>query len=359
MPIYHNAGRGWQLVQRWAYASEDELERFLLDNPDFIAGERDDVWTVWARQIGARSDNQLDLLGLGSDGSITIVECKLGSNREERREVIAQVLEYASALWEMDLSRFREIFKKQHPLGRDPFDLLVEMAPPAAASAEEWEVAEAMKIAELNLQHGRLRLVVAVDTISERLRRIVDYVNSRGQGGLKIIAVAVPRYGDAASGVVAPEVYGDRAPAPSSRSAAQVYPSTEDALGQADPEMTAVVRQLHIFLAGDEAGTGRLTARTGKQSIGYDARTRAGSTVTLFRLWLRSGKKSDPPASFFDVFPDALAIAGISAPALLGSAERLGFEVSGNGLRLRPEDLTRMPDLLRVLDEEVLSRVDG
>jgi len=87
MPIYHNTGTGWHRVERWSYASEDELERFLLDNPGFIVGERDDAWTVWARQIGARSDNQLDLLGLGSDGSITIVECKLGSDRAEMHVV--------------------------------------------------------------------------------------------------------------------------------------------------------------------------------------------------------------------------------------------------------------------------------
>lgn len=49
MPIYHNTGTGWHRVERWSYSSEDELERFLLDNPGFIVGERDDVWTVWAR----------------------------------------------------------------------------------------------------------------------------------------------------------------------------------------------------------------------------------------------------------------------------------------------------------------------
>ena len=235
------------------YASEAELESFIIENPDFIAGERSDVWTVWARQIAARSDNQLDLLGVGSDGSITIVECKLGSNREERREVIAQVLEYASGLWQMDLDRFRQIFQRQHSSHRDPFDLLSEIAP-ADAKAAEWDIDQVKKIATLNLQHGRLRLVVAVDDISERLRRIVDYVNSRGEGELKIIAIAIPRYGDMSSGVVAPEVYGASAPAPSSRSAAEVLPSIEEVLYQADSEMLPVIRQLHAFLTADDAG---------------------------------------------------------------------------------------------------------
>src|SRR5213083_2583021 len=110
VPIFHNTGQGWHSIGRWPYDSEDELERFSLENPHLIAGERADVWTVWARQVVSRSDNSLDLIGLGSDGSITIVECKLGTNREERREVVAQVLEYASGLWEMPLDRLREVF---------------------------------------------------------------------------------------------------------------------------------------------------------------------------------------------------------------------------------------------------------
>lgn len=358
MLIYHNTGAGWHRVDRWSYASEDELERFLLDNPGFIGGERDDVWTVWARQIGARSDNQLDLLGLGSDGSITIVECKLGSNREERREVVAQVLEYASALWKMDVGHFREIFKKRHAGSRDPFELLDEQAPTEAREAE-WNVEQALRIAALNLQHGRFRLVVAVDEVSERLRQIVDYVNSRGQGELKLIAVAIPRYGDQVSGVVAPIVYGDDAPAPTNRSEAEVFPSVEEVIAQADPAMVPVLQRLHTYLAGDGVAPGRLAPRTGKQSIGYDAPLADGRQATLLRLWVRTGKKTDPPASHLAVHVRPLAGIGTTPEVVVSAAEAQGFLRSGDGIKLRPEDLTRMSDLLSVIDDSILSRVDA
>jgi hypothetical protein len=358
MPIYQNTGTGWHRVERWSYASEDELERFLLQYPNFIVGESDDVWTVWARQIGARSDNQLDLMGLSSDGSITIVECKLGSNREERREVVAQVLEYASALWKMDVGRFREIFSKQHAERRDPFELLAMQAP-ADARAAEWSVDQTLRIAALNLEHGRFRLVVAVDEVSERLRQIVDYVNSRGRGELKLIAVAIPRYGGQDAGVVAPVVYGDDAPAPTKRSEAEVLPSVDEVIAQADPAMMPVVQRLHEFLAGDGVSPGRLIPKTGKQSIGYDARFPNGRQATLFRIWMRTGKKTDPPASQLAVHGLPLAGTGTTAGALVAAAEARGFVRSGDGVRLRPEDLPRISELLTVIEESVLSRIDA
>ena len=94
-------------------------------------------------------------------------------------------------------------------------------------------------MAELNLNYGRFRLIVAVDNVSQRLRDIVDFVNSRGQGDLKIVALSLPRFGDPESGVVAPELHGDDAPAPSAKSANLVFPSVDEVLKQAAPEMAA------------------------------------------------------------------------------------------------------------------------
>ncbi len=52
MPIYHNTGEGWRVVERWPYLNENELEQFLLANTQFIGGERDDIWTAAAINMG-------------------------------------------------------------------------------------------------------------------------------------------------------------------------------------------------------------------------------------------------------------------------------------------------------------------
>ena len=355
MPLFHNTGQGWHGIERWPYATEQELERFLLENPDFIAGERADTWTVWVRQVGSRADNQLDLLGLGSDGSITIVECKLGANREERREVVAQVLEYAAGLWQMAPERFGEVFRKQHASGRDPFELLAEQAPPEAEAAG-WDVEEARRIAAEYLEHGRFRLVVAVDEISERLRRIVEYVNVRGRGELKLVAMAMPRYGGPGAGVVAPILYGDRAPAPTIRSAQQVNRTFDELLATAVPELGPLVHSLHDFLAGDAEG--RRIPRANKTSISYDARI-DGAMRDVLQLYPKAAPARGQSRAALFVDPRAMTALGTSAEQVLAKAAERGIEFQGWLLRLRAEDASRVDALKTILDAEVLSRIDA
>jgi len=359
VPIFHNTGTGWRRVERWTYASEEELETFLIENPDIIAAERGDAWTVWTRQLVPIAGNQLDLLGVGSDGSITIVECKLGSNREERREVVAQVLEYASALWKMPLAQFRETFRKHHSLRRDPFDLLTEQARDGAAETG-WDIEEAKRIAELNLKEGRFRLVVAVDDISERLKDIVDYVNERGRGELKIVAMALPRYGEVGSSVLAPEVYGERALAPTNRSAQQLNPTFDQLLSMGPPELHPLLQEVHRFLGTGMASTGRLTPRPNKTSISYDGRVSGGRTFNVLQLWPSTGSKRDAaPSCVLAIIAIAMEALGTTSERVTSAAAARGFDIHRSGIRLRAPDLPRLPELFEVIDSEVLSRIDA
>ena len=61
------------------HATDDELERFLLENPNSLAGERADVWAVWARQVAAPGTANSIFRGLRTDLSTPIVECKLAA----------------------------------------------------------------------------------------------------------------------------------------------------------------------------------------------------------------------------------------------------------------------------------------
>jgi hypothetical protein len=54
-----------------------------------------------------------DLVGVNSSGDITIVECKLHSNPEIRREVVGQLMAYASGLWRMTYDNFATIFEQR------------------------------------------------------------------------------------------------------------------------------------------------------------------------------------------------------------------------------------------------------
>ena len=98
------------------FSTEDELQALIPNNPELLDGEQmrpDDPrrWILITREkgIAERSDSNerwsLDHLIIDQDAVPTLVEVKRGSNREIRREVIGQMLEYATRSTNVDGDR--------------------------------------------------------------------------------------------------------------------------------------------------------------------------------------------------------------------------------------------------------------
>ena len=84
---------------------EDWLQRAIEKNVDLVAGPcragrlipRDEEWRFWGSEVSLKEAGgiSIDALLLSASGRIGIVETKLAYNPGARREVVAQVLEYA------------------------------------------------------------------------------------------------------------------------------------------------------------------------------------------------------------------------------------------------------------------------
>ena len=101
-----------------AYVKEDILQEYLAQYPDLLPGDQIIVnprrWLLVGREVGIPGDVSetgrwsLDHLFLDQDGIPTLVECKRSSDTRARREVAAQMLDYAAngtAYWSIDLLR--------------------------------------------------------------------------------------------------------------------------------------------------------------------------------------------------------------------------------------------------------------
>ena len=164
----------------------------------------DEAHVVFARELSTDS-GLIDLIGIGSSGSITIMECKLAKNHQIKREVVGQVLDYAASLWETDLLALSEAFRAR--AGSDPFEAIRRQF---GEDAESFDEEACRSEVARRLREGDFRLLVAVDRIDPELRRIIQYVNSRGTGqGLRLVAVEFPRYQQGTIQVLVPEAYGD------------------------------------------------------------------------------------------------------------------------------------------------------
>ena len=74
---------------------QDYLEKYptLIPLADIVEGASDLICI--GREVAA-GPGSIDLLCIDKDGLLTVVETKLRRNREARREVIGQIIEYAS-----------------------------------------------------------------------------------------------------------------------------------------------------------------------------------------------------------------------------------------------------------------------
>jgi len=112
-------GGGLVALKPAQFVVEDDFQRLLEEYPELLAGELIDPeeprkWLLVAREIGVPSEEDgsnwwsADHLFLDQDGIPTIVEVKRQTDTRLRREVVAQMLDYAAngvAYWTADSIR--------------------------------------------------------------------------------------------------------------------------------------------------------------------------------------------------------------------------------------------------------------
>jgi hypothetical protein len=121
------------------YESEDLLQRLLAQYPSVLAGDQGNGavrrrWLLVSREMEVPSEEggagrwSLDHLFLDQGGIPTLVEVKRSSNSEIRRQVVGQMLDYASnAVVYWPVERLRATFEARCAAqDRDPAAVLAE-----------------------------------------------------------------------------------------------------------------------------------------------------------------------------------------------------------------------------------------
>jgi len=101
---------GWALHESW-------LQERITEDPELVLGacrafgfvEADDEWRVWKRELVVPDVGSIDLALISSEGRIALIETKLARNPENRRKVVAQILEYAIHMREARIEDLPEL----------------------------------------------------------------------------------------------------------------------------------------------------------------------------------------------------------------------------------------------------------
>jgi hypothetical protein len=116
----------------------------------------------------------VDNLAMTSDGDIVMVEAKLWRNPEARRKVVAQALDYATCLFEMDYAALESaVLKADFGKRLRPASLVEIFAEP-----ERPEEATFVDAVSRNLSRGRIVVLVVGDGIRSETERLRETLQS-------------------------------------------------------------------------------------------------------------------------------------------------------------------------------------
>ena len=236
-------------LKQQEYKAEVVLQELLADYPDLLAGEQMNPedprrWLLISREFPVPDSDSgldrwwLDHLFVDQEGVPTLVEVKRSSNAEVRREVVAQMLEYAAnaAAWSTD--RIAQVYTERCAEdGVDPQQELDYIAGDSTAE-EFWLRVKA------NLESGRLRLVFVADAIPLQLLRIVEFLNTQ-MDSTQVLAVEVPQYvGDDGLRAYVPRLLGQTARVQQRRAIAGAASRSVSRIALDDQSVSGCLEQL-------------------------------------------------------------------------------------------------------------------
>lgn len=143
-------------LQPSSLISEQQLEDMIVAAPEILH----DHWMLIGRQRDTGFGGRIDLLAIAPDGSLILIELK---RNKTPREVVAQAIDYASFVSELQAEQIAQIYSEFAPSR----DLATDFKVRFGQSLDE----EA-----LNESH---QIVVVAASIDDSTARIVRYLNER------------------------------------------------------------------------------------------------------------------------------------------------------------------------------------
>ncbi len=174
------------------YDAEALLQGLIAEHPELIPGEdlnpTDPLRFLLVRREAPLEGFELDHLFVDQHAVPTLVETKRSSDTRGRREVVAQMLDYASLAASVKAEELAAWFEQRcSESGASPEEQLVDLDHGFDSAADLWAQAEE------NFREGKVRLIFVSDQISSTLRRIVEWLN--GQLSVaEVLALEVRQY---------------------------------------------------------------------------------------------------------------------------------------------------------------------
>lgn len=197
-PLIRRKGGDWTVPQSDSWTNESSLQELLSEHPGLMPGVDEAAATV--RELSIRSVGRVDVVAVEANGEITVCEVKLARNPEVRRHVVGQLFAYASALASWTFPDLDDRWRSQTGVG-----LLDAVLGSESDPAEREELAANIG---RTLSSGSFRLVLAVDELTEELRRTIGYLAGIMRQDVDLVGLEIAYADHEDVEVIVPRSYG-------------------------------------------------------------------------------------------------------------------------------------------------------
>ena len=170
---------------------EDWFQDILFRNPSLLPV--DEIEPLFAPLVPlarelATPAGPVDIVYITADGYLTLVETKLWRNPEARRQVVAQIIDYAAAMSRWTYEDLCEAVAKSGRGGDDPVAAVVAEDP-------DFDRARFVDTVSRGLQKGRFLLLIVGDGIQEGVEHLAETLSRNPQlnFSLSLVEMAVFR----------------------------------------------------------------------------------------------------------------------------------------------------------------------
>lgn len=130
---------------------------------------------------------------------------RLRNTRHRSSTVVGQIFAYAAGLWEITYEEFDRLFAASIQAKSLADAIRAELS---ESDAMDWREEDFRAAVSHNLRAGRFTLIIAVDRITDELKRIVPYINTHTIPEVRFIALEVGYVKDGDVEIIQPLTYG-------------------------------------------------------------------------------------------------------------------------------------------------------
>ncbi len=190
---------------------EATLEKFLTEHPEIIPSEDidpdDPPRFMVVKNQASVTMGAMDILLLDHRAMLTVLEVKLIDNREIRREVLAQGIEYLAHLqleWNSD-----RLFEEMETFWNTKGSSYEAEAQSRLRISFDREFTERI---QSNLDSGKIRLIIAADKLPSELKTVITFLNKATTFDVFGLEVRLFANNDNPGYILAPHLIGTPVP---------------------------------------------------------------------------------------------------------------------------------------------------